>query len=448
MEIAIKALQLILSLSILVILHELGHFIPAKLFKTKVEKFYLFFDPWFSLFKFKKKDTEYGIGWIPLGGYVKISGMVDESMDTEQMKQPPQPWEFRSKPTWQRLIIMIGGVSMNVILAVCIYSMILFMWGERYLPVENMNDGIWCADSIAFDIGLQNGDKIVSIDNKNVSAFHKIVPDIIIEQAKQIKVNRNGELITLNVPDDFIQKVLKKKTTLLLPRIPFEIAGFSDNSIAKKAGIKERDRIIGINDISIKYFDEFKTNIAKHLNDSVTLNIQRGKEVVAVRLLVPQEGIIGVMPRAYGYDELEKEGIYVFNTTHYNILQSVPAGIAKAEDTFESYIKQFKIIFSSKTEGYKHIGGFLSLGSVFSPVWDWQQFWGLTAFLSIMLAVINILPIPALDGGHVLFLLYEMIFRRKPSDKFMEYAQITGMVILLGLMLFANGNDVLKLFTK
>lgn len=448
MEIAIKALQLILSLSILVILHELGHFIPAKFFKTKVEKFYLFFDPWFSLFKFKKNDTEYGIGWVPLGGYVKISGMVDESMDTEQLKQPPQPWEFRSKPTWQRLIIMIGGVTMNVILAMCIYSMVLFTWGERYLPNENLKDGIWCADSIAFEMGLQNGDKIVSIDNKKVSAFHKIFPDIVIEQAKQIQVNRNGELVTLNIPDDFIQKILKKKTTVLLPRIPFEIAGFSDNSIAKKAGIKERDKIIGINDIPINYFDEYKTNIVKHINDTVALKIQRGKETLVISLLVPKEGIIGVMPRAYGYDELEKEGIYGFNTTHYNLFQSIPAGIAKAEDTFKNYIKQFKLIFSSKTEGYKQIGGFLSLGSVFSPVWDWQQFWGLTAFLSIMLAVINILPIPALDGGHVLFLLYEMIFRRKPSDKFMEYAQYTGMVILIGLMLFANGNDVLKLFTK
>ncbi|MFH1004570.1 MAG: RIP metalloprotease RseP [Bacteroidota bacterium] len=443
MEILIKASQLILSLSILVILHELGHFIPAKLFKTRVDKFYLFFDPWFSLYKIKRKETEYGIGWIPLGGYVKISGMIDESMDIKQMKLPPQPWEFRSKTTWQRLIIMVGGVTMNLILAIVIYAMLLFTFGEKYLPIASMEDGVWCIDSLAQDIGFQNGDKIISVDKKQVVNFQNVVPEMLY--AKTVQIERNGEEINLPIPKDFIEKLINNHANFLYPRVPFFVGGFADKSPAEKAGLKKKDHVIGINDSVLKYFDEFKKRISFYKNQDVKLQVKREEQLVDITVPVDSNGKIGVAPAFMDFKSLLKSGFYKFSITQYGFLESFPKGINKALEKLSDYVRQFKLIFNFETGAYKGVGSFISIGDIFPSQWEWEPFWELTAFLSVILAFMNILPIPALDGGHVLFLLYEIITRRKPSDKFLEYAQYFGMFLLLSLMIYALGNDILRL---
>ena len=438
MEILIKASQLVLSLSILIILHELGHFIPAKLFKTRVEKFYLFFDWKFSLFKYKKGDTEYGIGWIPLGGYVKIAGMIDESMDKDQMKLPPQPWEFRSKPAWQRLIIMIGGVTVNVLLAIAIYIGILFAYGEEILPTANLTYGISC-DELALDMGLKNGDKIVSVDGNEVENFKKIPVEIIMNEAKTVQVMRNGELQNILVPAGFIAKMIKVQKEFITPRFPFVIEGFGEASPAKAAGILPGDKVMGINDIQLTYFDEFKTEILKHKDETVNIKVKRGEQELSLPVKVSKEGFIGVMPQSI-------EKFLKIEEKKYTFFEAIPAGTKKAFSTVGDYVGQFKLIFNSETQGYKQLGGFITFGKVFAPEWDWLRFWNLTAFFSIALAVMNLLPIPALDGGHVLFLLVEMITGKKLPEKFLEYAQTVGMLVLLALMLYVNGNDVFKLF--
>ena len=439
MEILIKALQLILSLSILVLVHELGHFIPAKLFKTRVDKFYIFFDPWFSIFKYKRKDTEYGIGWLPLGGYCKIAGMIDESMDKELMKQPPQPWEFRSKPTWQRLIIMLGGVFVNAIFAIFLYIMMLTVWGEEYLPTANVKYGISC-DSLALEMGLKNGDKIVSLDNKKVEDFSKIPAEIILEGTKTIQVLRNDTAKEVIIPAGFTNKIIKHKSPDFIGvRVPFEIGRFGKNSVAEKAGMKKNDKLIGINNVSTPYYNDFRSEIVKFKNKEITIVALRGKDTVRTKLKLGEDGLIG----AGGKDP---KNYFTFNKKEYTFFQAIPAGTVKAFNGFGNYIKQLKLIFSPETKAYESLGGFIAIGNIFPSEWDWQSFWGLTAFLSIILAIMNVLPIPALDGGHVLFLLYEIITRRKPSDKFLEYAQIGGMILLFALLLFANGNDIIKLF--
>lgn len=438
MEILIKALQLILSLSILVVLHELGHFIPAKLFKTRVEKFYLFFDPWFSVFKVKKGDTEYGVGWLPLGGYVKIAGMIDESMDKDQMKQPPQPWEFRSKPAWQRLIIMIGGVTVNVILGMVIYAGILFYWGEEYLPTDNLKYGI-AVDSTGQQLGLKSGDKILSVDNRKVENFMKIPAEIVMNQAKTIQVEREGQKVDLQVPPSFIAGLIKKQELFMVPRQPFEIDEFLPNSVGKKAGLMEGDKLVGINDVQTQYFDDFREEIKKHKNKTVSIHALRNGQQVTVDVQVPEDAILGIRPKPIDqYLEFEKK--------EYSFAEAIPAGVDKAFTTLGDYLKQLKLIVSPETKAYENLGGFIMLGKAFSPEWDWVRFWSFTAFLSIVLAIMNILPIPALDGGHVMFLLYEVITGRKPNEKFMEYAQIAGMIFLFSLLLYANGNDIVGLF--
>jgi regulator of sigma E protease len=440
MTILIKILQFVLSLSILVIIHEFGHFIFAKLFKTRVEKFYLFFDPWFSLFKFKKGDTEYGIGWLPIGGYVKISGMIDESLDREQMKQPAQPWEFRSKPTWARLLIMTGGVLFNILLAMIIYVTILNVWGETYLPTTNVKYGI-VTDSIGSAAGLKNGDKILTVDNQHIENFYQIVPDIILNDRKSIQVEREGNVINIPVHKEFIKGALKGKG-IIDPRtpFPFEIAGVVKNSPAKTAGVLAGDKVEGIDSVKFTYYDEFQKYIREHRSAELTLNIDRKGELLKIKLTPNALGMLGVAPN------LEK--VFELKTIKYGFFRSIPAGIRKGIKTISDYLKQFKLIFSKDIKGYESLGGFITIGKIFPGVWDWQSFWNLTAFLSIILGVVNILPIPALDGGHVLFLLYEIVTGRKPSDKFLEYAQITGMIIILGLLIFANGNDILRLFRK
>ncbi len=438
MDIAIKIVQLLLSLTILVIFHEMGHFIASKAFKTRVEKFYIFFNPWFSLFKFKRGETEYGLGWLPLGGYVKISGMIDESMDTEQMKQPAQPWEFRSKPAWQRLIIMLGGVTVNLLLAGLIYVGILSFWGEQYLPNAEVKYGI-TVDSLGYSMGLRNGDKILALDGRQVEEFYDIPKQIILEEVKVITVEREGQEIPVKLPEWAVSRLIRQKTPgFISVRIPFIAASFAPSSAAQAAGIQTGDRIIGINDSVYPYFDQFRSAIPKFKNQKASVMVLRGPDTLRIPVIVPAEGLIGVYPK-------DPRSFLVFKERHYSVFTAIPAGFVRAFESAGSYLKSIKLLFSQE-KAYESVGGFISIGNIFPAVWDWQAFWSLTAFLSIMLAILNVLPIPALDGGHVMFLLYEIIFRRKPSDKFMEYAQVAGMVILFGLLIFANANDIIKLF--
>jgi regulator of sigma E protease len=439
MVILIKTAQLLLSLSILVIIHELGHFIAAKAFKTRVEKFYLFFDPWFSLFKFKKGETEYGVGWLPLGGYVKIAGMIDESMDTEQMKQPAQSWEFRAKPAWQRLIIMLAGVIMNIVLAIGIYIVTLAAWGEEYLPTSEVKYGI-TVDSLGYEMGLRNGDKVLTVDNQVVEDFSKIPGHILLEKAKTIQVERDGKPFNVNIPDGFLSKMIKSQSADFIGvRMPFEVADFAKQSTGKEAGIKVGDKIIGLDTLSTPYFDIFRTELQNHKNQQVTVVVLRGVDTLNFAVKVPEKGLIGIAPKP-------PAEYFKLSERHYNIIQAVPAGFVKTWKGINNYWKQLKLIFSRDVKAYESVGGFITIGKIFPSTWDWEAFWALTAFLSIMLAILNVLPIPALDGGHVLFVLVEIVTGRKPSDKFLEYAQIVGMVLLFALLIFANGNDILRLF--
>ena len=440
-EIVIKAGQLLLSLSILIILHELGHYIPAKLFKTRVEKFYLFFDPWFSILKKKVGDTEYGIGWLPLGGYVKISGMIDESMDKEQMKKPPKPWEFRSKPAWQRLIIMLGGVTVNVILAFVIYSFSLVIWGEKYLPSEKATYGIHC-DSLALAAGFQDGDIIYSIDGSKVERFARengslhseMIQKLILDDAKIITVVRDGKQLDVPFTEEVKNAVLAK-TPLFSPNIPFVIGGFSEGSVIEKVGAQVGDRIIKINDKPMIFAGDVIAYTPSLKGDSATVVVDRNGQEKAFGIFL-EEGVMGVQLQPFS-------SLYELESEQYNALNVLPAALKKTQSEIANYLKQFKLIKKSP----ESVGGFISIGSIFPSVWDWQRFWNLTAFLSIMLAVLNLLPIPALDGGHVMFLLYEVITRRKPNEKVMEYAQTLGVILLLGLVLYANGNDIFKLLS-
>ena len=443
MTILIKILQFVMSLSILVIIHELGHFIMAKLFKTRVEKFYLFFDPWFSLFKFKKGETEYGVGWLPLGGYVKISGMIDESMDLEQRKLPPQPYEFRSKSSWARLLILTGGVIFNFIFAMLIYILVLYAWGETYLPTANVKYGIE-TDSVGYAMGLRNGDKILTIDNQNVENFLKIIPDIVLNNRKSIQVDRDGQVVNIDIPKEYVPKLLKGKGMIdyRVPFPPFIVASYGKESPGKIAGVMLGDELTGLDDRKFIYFDEFQSYLKDNKDHELILNLKRKGEEIKIAVQPTKAGLLGIN-RSGTVGEL-----FELKTLRYGFFESIPAGINKGFKTVGDYLKQFKLIFSRHTKAYESLGGFITIGSIFPGVWDWQAFWNLTAFLSIILAVMNILPIPALDGGHVMFVLFEVITGRKPSDKFLEYAQYAGMIILLSLLLFANGNDVLKLFRK
>lgn len=445
MDILVKVLQLLLSLSVLVIVHEFGHFAAAKLFKTKVEKFYLFFNPWFSLFKFKKGETEYGIGWLPLGGYVKIAGMIDESMDKEQLAQEPQPWEFRSKPAWQRLIIMLGGVFMNVVLAILIYIVMMAAFGEQYLPTSSVKYGIQ-VDSLGNEMGLQNGDKILSIDGNVVENFLKIPAHIIMDQAKTVQIERNGEFINLQIPSGFLSKLIKSENPgFILPRMPVRISGFAKKSNAVEAGLQEKDWILAINGKDIEFFDRynyFSDSVKAHPSGVVEILVDRNGQQLTYPVQVNDEGLVGVTVGA------DPDNDFVWNNQKYSILAAIPAGFKKANDGITNYLKQLKLLFAPDVQAYKSVGGFMRIGSIFPATWDWVRFWELTAFLSIMLAVLNILPIPALDGGHVLFLFYELIAGKAPSDKFLEYAQIAGMFLLFALLILANGNDIYHYFIK
>jgi len=447
MEILIKASQFILSLSLLIVLHELGHFIPAKLFKTRVEKFYLFFDYKFSIFKKKIGDTVYGIGWIPLGGYVKISGMIDESMDTEQMQEEPKPWEFRSKPAWQRLIIMLGGVFVNFILGIFIYIMLMYSYGEKYLPNDNVKDGVWVQDSLAINIGLQNGDKILAVDGEKIKKFTDITVEFI--NGNNYTIERNGELIEKELPVDFIDQLIsrgKDAGMIVRPRSPFMVAEIPESSLNKSLGLKDKDVVVSINGESVKYYDEVEAALKENSGKEISLTVKRGEENKTFTANVSDEGKLEVIAYGLSMSDLGKLGYYDLADISYTFGEAIPAGLNKSYETLTNYMKQLKKIFNPSTGAYKGLGGFISIGSIFPSTWSAESFWNITAFLSIMLGFMNLLPIPALDGGHVVFTLWEMITGRKPSDKFLEYAQVAGFILLIALLLFANGNDIFRLF--
>ena len=490
MTILIKVLQFFLSLSILIFVHELGHFLAAKAFKTRVDKFYLFFDWGFSLFRCKKVNgqwrfkffsknvpekyttteyrdasgkkqtkyepidlstldaddwrqsdsTEYGLGWFPLGGYNKISGMVDESMDKSQMQQPPQPWEFRSKPAWQRFIITVAGVFMNVVLAIAIYIGLLTKEGEQYLPTAEVNKYGISVDSLGYELGLRDGDKILSIDGEYVENFQQIPMQIILDKAKTIEVERNGKDTVINLPEDAVTKLLSSQDAKFISfRVPFMVADVINNSVAQKGGLEVGDVIIGINDIETPYYQDFVKNIKQYKNQDITIKVVRDFDTLALAMHLPEEGVIGayLAPISTCFD---------LETKEYSFLQAIPAGFSKTFTELRDYWKQVKLIFNPKTKAYESVGGFISIGKIFPDTWIWSLFWRMTAFLSVALAVMNILPIPALDGGHILFLLFEIITRRKPSDKFMEVAETIGLIIVVGLVILANGNDIIRLF--
>ena len=485
MDILIRIIQLVLSLSLLVLIHEFGHFIAAVIFKTRVEKFYMFFNPRFSLVRFKKvhgkwrfaffsknvpdryithehidpitnkktytyeaidlstlpeddwrtdeEHTEFGIGWIPLGGYCSIAGMIDESMNLGQMQQEPQPWEFRSKPAWQRLIIMVGGVVMNVVLAYFIYTGLLISQGEQYISTAEVNKYGIVTSSLAKELGFQDGDKILTVGGNYIEDFSKIPLELVLENNRIVEVERDGVKTNIELDEESVSKLLQLKEAFISYRMPFVIKDFSPGSVAKEAGLEIGDRIVMINDVATPYFQDFSKHIVEYSDQDIRLGVVREGDTMQVAMRLPKEAKIGVYPEPIG-----------LSTEEYSFFEAIPRGFYTTGKELSDYWKQIKLIFKPDTEAYKSLGGFITIGSIFPKTFDWIQFWYLTAFLSIILAVMNILPIPALDGGHVLFLLVEMITRRKPSDRFLEIAQSVGLIILLILLVYANGNDIIR----
>ncbi|MBQ8531092.1 MAG: RIP metalloprotease RseP [Parabacteroides sp.] len=432
----VKALQLILSLSILVLIHEFGHFIFARIFKVRVEKFYLFFDPWFSLFKFKPKnsETEYGVGWLPLGGYCKISGMIDESMDKEAMAQPPKPYEFRSKPAGQRLMIMIGGVLFNFLLALLIYSMLLFKDGDTYLPLKNIKAGMEFSETF-LNVGFRDGDILLRADEVELERFGEDCFRSVLN-AKTVTVLRDGVETEITIPEDMAQRVMRDKKGFANIRYPMVVHEVNPGSPASVAGLQPNDSIVSINGVVTPTFFEVAEQLDQNKDRDVTVGLYRAGISQTVILHTDTVGLMGVYTKT-------PFQVYPTVTREYSFLEAFPAGIMLGVNTLKGYVSDMKYVFTK--EGASSLGGFGTIANLFPEVWDWSYFWKMTAFLSIMLAFMNILPIPALDGGHVMFLLYEVITRRKPSDKFLEYAQVAGMIILFALLIYANGNDLVRL---
>lgn len=441
MEILIKALQFILSLSLLVMIHEGGHFLFAKMFGIRVEKFYLFFNYKFSLFKFKVGETEYGVGWIPFGGYVKLAGMMDESMDKEQMKLPPKDYEFRSKPAWQRLLVMIGGVLMNILTAFVIYICMSFTYGEQYIKNEDVKFGYEFSE-LGQKIGFQNGDKILSVDGKTFDNYMKVREAIIISNPKEVLVERNGEQVAVVMDEKNIEPLLKDY--LFQIRNVYVVDSVMTGSGAAEGGLMKGDSLVGINGVAMVFGDEFKKVFQSNKDSVLMIDVVRDSAGVKVAKALPvkvsSEGMVGIFSDAI-------RGMQV-TEVKFNFLQSIGNGVERTFGMVSSYVDQMKLVFNPSTGAYKQIGSVISMGSVFAPQWDWFRFWNMTALFSVILAVMNILPIPALDGGHVVFLIYEVIARRQPNEKFMEYMQVVGMVLLFALMAFALGNDILRLFIK
>ena len=431
----VKAIQLLMSLSFLIILHELGHFIPARIFKTRVEKFFLFFDVKFALFKKKIGDTTYGIGWLPLGGYVKISGMIDESMDTEQMSQPAQEWEFRSKPAWQRLIIMLGGVTVNLILGFLIYMMILFVWGKNTLYAEELPLGM-SPSPVAEEAGFEVGDQIINVDGKTLDNVFEINKLLFLRDVEQVRVKRrNGTQTTLYIPEDMGEKMFESGELMpLSPTTSTVLDSVIPNSPADLVGLQPGDRLISLNDQNIEYWNDLGAIIKGKGKQEITLIIERERSRQTLQFSTDEEGTIGVYP---------KYPVVNFNNEKLSLGESIVEGFDYGYWTLYDYVSQFQYIFTKK--GASQLGGFWAIGNMFPDTWDWKGFWASTALISIILAFMNILPIPALDGGHVMFLVYEIVTGRKPNDKFMEYAQMFGFFLLMALVLFANGNDLYRL---
>ena len=445
--VGIKVLQFILSFSILVVLHEAGHFFPARWFKCRVEKFYLFFNPWFSLFKKKIGETEYGLGWIPFGGYVKISGMIDESMDKDQLNQPPQPWEFRSKPAWQRLIIMLGGVTVNVLLAFAIFIMIMWTWGDRYIPAANLKYGVF-ADSLARRIGMQDGDKIIAVAGKPLERIGSTGSEIIMNEAKHITIDRNGQIMELAIPAGFISQLNKNRlggfTYLRYPMVVDTIISSKAKFI--QGSLRKGDTLLAIDKTPVHYTSDLlklmrDSSYAGFYNKNVQVTaLRNGSDTVRATVAFDKDGDYGVRYK-------DAEDILGYKQIDYTFAQAIPAGIKKSVQTLTNYIKNLKLLFTSKeVKTQDSLGSVISITNVFPSIWDWQSFWTLTAIFSILLAFMNVLPIPALDGGHALFTLVEMITGRKPSDKFIEYAQMVGMILLFALMAYALGLDIFRMF--
>lgn len=439
MDFLIKAAQLILSLSILVVLHEMGHFIPARLFGTRVEKFFLFFDLKFALWKKKIGQTVYGVGWIPLGGYVKISGMIDESMDKDQMNRPPEPWEFRSKPVWQRLIIMVGGVTVNLLLGLVIYAMVLYVWGRDYLPLPNVTYGIHPSE-VMKENGLRDGDKIIAVEGLPKKTLEEVGRAILIDDARTLTVERDGQRQDIALRGDVHEQILDRNEKILfLPRVPFVVDSIvKGGNAAKSGGFRKGDRIIAVDSVPTPFFTDFVDAVQDRKGRDVVVRVRRGEGTAAITVAVDKRGKVGL-----GNAPLDEQ--FTLANERYGFLASIPAGVRYGIEILGSYVTSLKLLFSSA--GVKQVGGFGSIGGLFGGWGDWQTFWETTAFLSIVLAFMNILPIPALDGGHVVFLLYEMVARRPANQKVLEYAQMVGMFLLLALILLANGNDVLKWFS-
>lgn len=439
MEIVIKVVQFFMSLSLLVAIHEFGHFIVARLFKIRVEKFYIFFDPWFSLFKWKRGETEYGVGWLPLGGYVKIAGMIDESMDMEQMQAPVQPWEFRAKPAWQRFLVMIAGVTMNVLLAMMIYTGIRYTWGESYYANEDVKWG-YVFNEAGERMGFQDGDKVIAIDDVVIDDVNEIRQMLLLTDAeRRVKVEREGSEVEFTISFDELLAMRRNKEyeDLYMLRVPFVIDSVAATS-AIEAGLMAGDEVVacgGRTDVDVVTMTEDILPASK--GDTVAMTVLRAGERVELNVPINDEGKIGVMMKAFDFQP---------RTRTFTFTEAIPAGVNMAIETVVDYWQQLKLIFQPKTKMYEELGGFISIGNIFPSEWNWLRFWSMTAFLSVMLAVLNILPIPGLDGGHALFTLWEMITGRKASDKFLEIMQYIGFAILLALVIYANGNDIYRLF--
>ena len=442
MELFIQIAQFLLSLSLLIVLHELGHFIPAKLFKTRVEKFYLFFDVKYSLFKKKIGETVYGIGWLPLGGYVKIAGMIDESMDTEQMEKEPQPWEFRSKPSWQRLIIMLGGVTVNFALAALVYIFIAFTYGDADVDTKTVRGGYLISNPVLENLGLKTGDNILAIDGSDISYYTEIRKKIIT--AKTMTISRNGVVQTLEFPVDFLGQLSSSRFNGFIElRTPFIFDIAMEGSINSDVDLQSGDLLMAIDGEPAQFFDQSTPLLLARKGQKVVLSVLRKGTLLERKVKVNAAGMIGFKVKV-SPEDLEAAGFRKIIRKEYSFGQSVGIGLHQFNETVIGYWAQLKLIFSPSTGAYKGVGGFKAIMDIFPDTWSWYAFWKITAFLSIMLGVLNLLPIPALDGGHVVFLLYEMVTGRKPGDKFMEYAQTIGFFILIALVLFANGNDIYK----
>jgi regulator of sigma E protease len=461
MDIFIKTVQLVASLSLLIFVHEMGHYLFARLFKIRVDKFYLFFNPSFSIVRAKRvagkwafswfsaappeswkscpEKTEWGLGWLPLGGYCKIAGMIDESMDREQLRQSPRAWEYRTRPAWQRMFVMVGGVLFNVLFAVLIYWGMLFTWGERYLANRDAVYGVQC-DTIALEMGFRNGDRILYLDGRPVERFRDIQTDLIRNRSKEATVVRQGDTVTFGIDGRYLKALLNRRHFVFEPRIPFEIAQVPDTSRNADAGLLAGDRVVAVDSLPAFTLQDVRQALRERRNQTVRLTVSRRDTLAVVPVSVSGEGLIevGIKGRADDFlPSVEKQ---------YTFFAALPAGVDKGCAAIVNYVKDLGLIFSPKTEAYKSLGSFITIAGIFPGTWSWEAFWDISAMLTVMLAVLNILPIPALDGGHLMFVLYEMITRRKPGEKVLEAAQWIGFVLLIVIMIFAFGNDIIRNF--